>query len=983
MAQSHRRGFVLFGILLVAVLIWKIALIYTEYLWFDSLSFAPVFTTMIRARVLLGVVLGVAFFVLLYANLRLARRLTPSDVTFIGHRLLPPAEREQIEAYADRALLLVSLAGGVLAGLVAGSRWAIYLKFVNAVPFGDTDPIFHRDLGFYVFQLPFLNYIWSSVFSALAVTFLATTLVYVYEETIHMAGNALRVAPHVRLHLSVILAAALLWKAGGYWLSRFGLLLSTRSDRFSGATYADVHAKLPALGLLIVLAIVCAVLLLATIRGRSLKAPGFALGLLLAASLLGGSVIPTAVHRLIVLPTELEKEQPFLEHNIEFTNKAYGLPLAEGRVERELEVSYDLTARQIQLNRPTIDNVRLWDERPLSQTYGHLQTLRNYYQFAGVDVDRYTIDGKYQQVMLSARQMAPPKSGWQNEKLVFTHGYGLCMSPVMTKNTEGLPEFLVKNIPVAFPKGLEVEPRYCGLYYQAGDAPRTGVVAPMQPTPGGPPQGPGGPPQGPGGPAPPPPPEQRMPGVGIEADYAIVNTDADELDYPVGDKNQMTKYAGKGDVLIGSFWRKLLFTLRFFPDFQILLTSYINQGSRIQLHRMVEERVATLAPFLALDRDPYIVIADGRLKWILDAYTYTGDYPYSYVHPELRANYIRNSVKAVVDAYDGTVDLYVFDEQDPIIACYRKIFPELFRSKSDMPESLLKHVRYPRVLFMVQAQVYCRYHMRDAQVFYNQEDRWGIPNEMYGSTKQPMEPYYVIMSTPDSPREEFMLIIPFTPAQREDENMVGWMAAKCDQPDYGQLLMYKFPKKRLYKGPWQIEALIDQDPTISEQLTLWGQVGSKIIRGNLLVIPIHDRDRKDAASLLYVVPLYLEAQQKGLPALARVIVAYGDQVVMRDTLSDSLQAIFGAPSATAAPAPAPSIAPATGAAAPPPAAMPAEGASADIMSLARAADEQYNRAIQASRSGDWATYGQEQKALGETLSRLKAASGGTQPAAGQ
>jgi len=967
--SSQRTGIIIFAILLVAVVIWKVLLLYTEYLWFDVLTFKSVFTTMVGTRILLGLIVGVVFFVLLYVNLRLARRLTPSDVTFIGRRLLPPAEREQIEVYADKALLILALAGGLLAGLVASGQWAIYLKFLNAVPFGDSDPIFHKDIGFYVFRLPFLKYVWGAAFAGLVVTFVATVLVYVYEETIHISSNAISAAPHVRVHLSILLASALLWKTYGYWLERFKILFSTRSTRFFGASYADVHAKLVAYDVLIVLAVICAVVVLVTVRSRSFKWPGLALGLLVAVSFLGGSVIPSAVHRVVVLPNELEKEQPFIEHNILLTNKAYGLPLKEGDAEKELHIENNLTANKIELSRPTIDNVRLWDERPLLQTYSQLQELRTYYRFAGVDVDRYMIDGKYQQVMLAARQMASPEVGWQNEKLVYTHGYGLCMSPVSEKDSEGLPKFIVRDIPVVFPKGLEVPPRYCALYYQSGDMPHGPAQPPPSPVAGMPAEGPG---QG----VPQPPPEPQPAGVGIGSDYIIVNTNAEELDYPLGNANKMTHYAGKGGVPIGSFGRKLLFTLRFFPDFQILLTQYINQNSRIQFHRMVEERVRNVAPFLYLDRDPYLVVANGRLKWILDAYTATRQYPYSAVSDLLPINYIRNSVKAVVDAYDGTVDLYVFDEKDPIIQCYRKIFPKLFKPRSEMPEELVKHVRYPIVLFMVQAQIYCKYHMRDPQVFYNQEDRWAIPNEIYRTQKQQMEPYYVILKTPPSRKAEFMLIIPFTPYQREDKNMIAWMAAKCDEPDYGKLLVYKFPKKELYKGPWQIEAFIDQDPEISEARTLWGQQGSQVIRGNLLVIPIHDLQNEKIASLLYIEPLYLVAEQTGVPSLEKVILAYGKKVVMRDTLDSALDAIFGTAEVSriesGAPRPATPSAPAK------------PGISAQAHQLAQSAWSHLIRANEALKRGDWAAYGREQEQLKKVLSRLKdALKGVAGPAATQ
>jgi hypothetical protein len=548
-------------------------------------------------------------------------------------------------------------------------------------------------------------------------------------------------------------------------------------------------------------------------------------------------ILPGLVQKFKVQPSELELETPYLKHNIELTRKAFQLDQIS---EKTYPALNDLTLDDINRNQETIDNIRIWDWRPILQTYRQTQEIRLYYQFYDVDVDRYHLKDGYHQVMLSARELAaqlPPKARtWVNEYLQFTHGYGPVMNFVSKKASEGLPDYIVDNIPPESPYNITVDQP--AIYY--GEK---------------------------------------------SSGYRIVGTTVKEFDYPKGNQNVYTEYRGKGGIPLDSFWKKSLFAWTQ-SDINILLTSYLGPQSRIQIWRNVRERVARIAPFLELDHDPYLVISEGKLYWIQDAYTISDRFPYSQPYKKNfnQLNYIRNSVKAVVDAYNGSVQLYVMDPQDPVLALYRRAFPGAFKDLANLPRDLKNHLRYPEDLFAIQTDLYRTYHMTTPQVFYNQEDLWDFPKEKYAGGAIPLEPYYILMRLPGTQALQYLLMTPFTPQNRD--NMIGWMAAKCDFPQYGHLLVYQLPKKRLIFGPIQIEAMIDQNTRISEQLSLWDQKGSRVIRGNLIVIPIDN-------AFLYVEPVYLIAEGINIPQLKRIIVIQGNKVVMAPTLEQALRAVVG------------------------------------------------------------------------------------------
>ncbi|MFC1821293.1 UPF0182 family protein, partial [Thermodesulfobacteriota bacterium] len=660
------------------------------------------------------------------------------------------------------------------------------------------------------------------------------------------------------------------------------------------------------------------------------------LGIWVGAVLVFSNLIPILVQKFIVKPNELAKESPYIAYNIDHTRKAYNLSKVK---EVDFDVNDKLTAEDIQKHDVTIQNIRIWDERPLLQTYRQIQTIRLYYDFNNVDVDRYFINGRYRQVMLAAREMVVNKlprqaNTWVNRHLIYTHGYGLASSPVNEVTSEGLPHLFIKDLPPAFEPDLKVERPE--IYF----------------------------------------------GEKTE-EYVLVKTKAKEFDYPKGDKNVYSIYQGRGGVPIDSFLRRLLYAVEFL-DPQILFTTYLNPESKILYNRRIRARTSLIAPFLDYDDDPYMVVSEGKLYWIQDAYTTSNMYPYSsrsHGHFGNKAlNYIRNSVKVTIDAFNGDVVFYIMDQEDPIVKTYSKIFPDLFKPFNDMPADLKNHIRYPKDLFKIQMDTYTKYHMQDVQVFYNQEDLWQIPDELYGDSRQKMEPYYIIIKLPEGEKEEFLLMTPFTPAKKD--NMIGWLSARSDLPHYGNLLVYKLPKEKLVYGPMQIEARVDQQTEISRELSLWGQRGSRVIRGNLLVIPISD-------TFIYVEPVYLEArqekreespqgqpQQKGfgkarrgggqaasqqdtsgsaaLPELKRVIVAFSNRLIMEENLDKALNGVLNAEISLK------------------PSSVPTAPQTEDISNLSVLALEHYQRAKDYLREGKWADYGRELEKLEQILKDLSA-----------
>jgi len=871
---------------------------YTEWLWFNSLGYGSVYTTILKTKVLVFFSAAIIFCVLFLGNLVLATRLAPKS----RPNIWPWAIVRRLQQISKLSIITGTALLSLIFGLVAQGNWEVMLRFFNGQPFGITDPVFNKEIAFYVFSLPFLNMLRGWLLGALIVTLLGTAGVYLLSHTVQRLRFDF--ARPVLAHVGGLVIAILGLFAWGYWLGIWELVFSTRGIIF-GASYADMHAKLPAQWILLAVVVICAGLLLVSVLRRRFRWVLYGIGGWIVVAIVVGGIFPAVVQRFQVQPSELAREMPYIEYNIQFTREAFALDRVE---EQSFPAEEAPSPEDIVQNEVTINNIRLWDSRPLKDTYNQLQSFRLYYDFNDVDVDRYIIDGEYRQVMLSARELSAEKlpeeaQTWVNRRLQFTHGYGLALSPVNEVSAQGLPVLLVKDIPPIGDFNIERPEIYFG--------------------------------------------EKTN-------DYVIVKTKTEEFDYPMGDENVYGYYQGKDGVSLGSFIRRLVYAWQL-GDFNILISGELTAESRVVYYRNIQERVNHLAPFLKLDSDPYLVVMEGRLFWIQDAYTTTDRYPYSEPLGD-GLNYIRNSVKAVIDAYDGSVTFYITDPEDALIRTYQAIFPKLFVPAGQAPESLRVHFRYPEDMFNIQASVYQTYHMEDARVFYNKEDLWAIPKELYFGTQQPMEPYYIIMRLPDEEKEEFLLMLPFTPENKN--NTIGWLAARCDGENYGKLLAYHFPKERLVYGPSQVENRIGQDTVITEQLALWSRGGSRVIRGNLLLIPL-------GGSILYVEPVFLEAETGGLPELKRVIVAAGDQIAMELTLEKSIAAIFlpEFPSGDEAP-------PTEVVVIPPALPEPEEPVAAEIADLIEEAQLHYNQAQQYLKAGDWAGYGRELEALEAVLDQL-------------
>ncbi len=863
---------------------------YTEWLWFNSLGYGSVYTTILGTKVSVFFSAAILFAILFLGNLILATRLSPkSEASFWPWAIVQPIQR-----ILRWNVILGTVLLSLIFGLVAQGNWEVVLRFFNGQPFGIADPVFQRDISFYVFSLPFLNLVRGWLLGALIVTLFGSAGIYLLSYTVQRLrfDHALPVLAH----LGGLVIAILGLFAWGYRLGIWELVFSTRGVVF-GASYADISAKLPAQWILFTVVIILAALVLFSIWRGKPRWPLYGLIGWVAAAIIIGGIFPALVQRFQVEPNELARERPYIEYNIHFTREAFALD----RIEEQLFPAEDTpTPQDIARNEVTINNIRLWDPRPLKDTYNQIQSIRLYYDFNDVDVDRYVIDGDYRQVMLSARELSAEKlvdeaQTWVNRRLQFTHGYGIALSPVNEVTTQGLPNLLVKDIPPVGDFNIERPQIYYG--------------------------------------------EKTN-------DYVIVKTKTEEFDYPMGTENVFGHYEGKGGVGLGSFLRRLIYAWQF-GDFNILISNELAPESRVLYYRNISERVNRLAPFLKLDGDPYLVVTDGRLFWIQDAYTVSDRYPYSQpIGGGL--NYIRNSVKAVIDAYNGSVTFYIFEPQDALIQTYRSIFPNLFVPAEQMPESLRAHIRYPEDMFNIQATMYQTYHMSDARVFYNKEDLWAVPREFYADSEQALEPYYIIMRLPGEEKDEFLLMQPFTPFNKN--NTIGWLAARSDGENYGKLLAYLFPKEKLVYGPSQIENRIQQDTIITEQFALWGRGGSRVIRGNLLLIPL-------GQSMIYVEPVFLQAEAGGLPELKRVIIAAGDQIAMEPTLKESMAAIFGAQAAPTEPKP-------------PVPPLPEAPVAADIADLIEKAQQHYNQAREYLQAGDWAGYGNELDALKAVLDQL-------------
>lgn len=915
---------ILFGIVAI-VIAALIALsladqFFVDLLWFHSLGFEQVFATEITAEVLIFVIAWLIAFAAIAASglaavglsrdrerLHVVRR--PDQMTEVN---LP----ELIRALGERVpwKTIVLIGAGVLAILAAqgeASSWDIYLKSFYGVPFGLTEKAFGNDVGFYVFTLPLLEDLRDLFLLIIFLASAAAVGVYWVRGGLDFRESPPRVTPGTAAHLSVLLGFFFIQRAMSYWLARFGLLFHTNGVVF-GLRYVDSLLWRPGLWLLVLLSIVAALICFSNVAAKGLRRPVIAAVIVFAPALILNFIQPV-LERLIVKPDELRIERPYLERNIAMTRSAYKL---DGVDVKPFGGKGLLTMASIDQDAPTIKNIRLWDPRPLLATYRQLQEIRLYYDFKDVDIDRYNIAKNYTEVMLSARelnvaQLPDNAQTWVNQHLKFTHGAGVAMSPVNAKDTEGLPVFYIKDIPAKSDVGLKIDQP--GIYF--GEEPDN---------------------------------------------YCIVNSATPEFDYPSGTDNVFSFYKGSGGVPIAGFWRRLLFSF-FYRDINLLVTENIVDKSKIMLRRNITERISYIAPFLHLDRDPYPVLHDGHVVWIVDGYTTSDHFPYSQRNSD-GINYIRNSVKVVVDAYSGRTDFYVADPDDPVIKTWEKIFPDLFKPLGAMPADLHAHIRYPEDLFLIQADIYSTYHMTDPQVFYNREDLWGFPRENFGGQTVPMQPYYVVMRLPREAHAEYILMLPMVPQGRD--NMISWLAARCDGSDYGHLFEYSFSKDKLFYGPYQIQARINQNPDISRQLALWNQMGSKVVLGNLLVIPIQD-------SLLYVEPLYIRAENGQLPELQRVIASYSDRVVMGDTLDSAMQALFATQVAPAAPVIS-KVAPPAGPPSKPQAVVSAALAQPPTPAELKAAASHYSRALDALKSGDWTTFGDEMSRLGRELGQQPA-----------
>jgi hypothetical protein len=893
-------------LLLLLSVVAQIVPLYTDWLWFDEVGYRQVFVSILSLRGLLFTLVAVSVIIFLWANLTLAARTAAPDVIWELEDQLGLPGRVVIEPLIKRFLPVVLTLIGIVSGLRASVHWEVILRYWNALPFGATEPVFGRDLGFFVFALPFWRLVHGWALALVAGTVALTLAIYVLQRSLVLTQSGPRLAAGARTHLLALGATLLALKAVGFWLDQFEVVFSPRGIVY-GATYTDVYATLPVLKALVVLAVAAAAACAIQIRRQGLRLLVVSLAALGVVWVGGLGFYPAMLQRFRVTPNELQYERPFIEHNIRMTRKAYGLDRIE---EKEFPADEALDTRALQRNEVTIKNIRLWDYRPLLRTFAQLQEIRTYYKFVDVDNDRYVVNGEYRQLMLSPRELSyqhlQGARSWVNERLFFTHGYGIVVGPVNRITPEGLPEFFVKDIPPRDSDGFRKITRP-EIYF--GE---------------------------------------------ISNEYVVVGTTEQELDYPTGEKNEYTRYTGRAGISLASLLRRAAFAMRF-GDVQILVSTALTGDSRLLMYRTVTQRVQKIAPFFRFDRDPYLVVTDeGRLVWMLDGYTTTDRYPYSDPIGGV-GNYIRNSVKVTVDAYHGTVDFYLADPEDPIVRVYGAAFAGLVKPLASMPADLQRHIRYPEDFFAIQARKYATYHMEDPQVFYNKEDLWAVPRRTVEGRERDMEPYYTIMRLPGEQKEEFILLTLFNPSRRD--NMIAWLAARSDPPHYGRLIAYNFPKQKLVYGPRQIDARIDQDPVISQQLSLWNQRGSTVIRGSLLAIPIDQ-------SLIYVQPLYLAAAEQGaLPELRRVIVAYGNAIAMEPTLEQSLARIFGGrvtPAAAATPAAPTPVAPLA----------PRPGVPADTAALARRAWEAWTRSQDALRRGDWSTYGAEQKRLEETLRLL-------------
>lgn len=910
MDNKGNGGFI--KILVVIIILGAISSLnsyYVDWLWFKSVNFASVYTITLLNKMVLIAATFVLTFLFFWFNLYLTKKnqspegVRPEqakdgrDIIYLNPEITNWARFLQGKN-TKWAFLAVSLFGAYIVTGTLGDKWIIVQQFLHKVYFGIADPIFGQDIGFYFFNISFYHFIYGLLMLILVLTVIMVGLVYLLNATSELFMLEWKELTFAKSHLAVLTAAILAVKAWGYKLATFEILFSNHGAVY-GATYTDIHARLFSNRVLMYVALIVVIVILLNIFVKKLNWIMYSIGAWLVISIVLGAIYPTIIQKLVVQPNEFTKEKPYIENGIKFTQGAYELDEVENK---EFKIDNKLTMNDIQNNNETISNIRLWDWQPLQATYKSLQELRPYYVFNDVDIDRYIVDGRYRQVMLSAREIeqTPEQAKtWINQRLMFTHGYGLVMSPVTEIAQEGFPQFFIKDIPPQFSTDIKVSQP--AIYF--GEKTNN---------------------------------------------YVMVNTKQNEFDYPMGDMNVSTQYQGTNGITVKSWFRRLMLAWEL-KDYKMILSTDISNNSQLLLNRNILDRARKVSPYLNYDEDPYIVVGkDGKLFWIMDAYTFSSKYPYSQPYDQYGNNYIRNAVKVVCDAYTGEMNFYVADSADPLIKSYQAIFPDLYKPLVEMPADLKAHIRFPVDMFSIQARIYSSYHISDPAVFYNKEDFWVVPTELAGGKEQALEPYYIVMRLPGETKAEYILMLPYTPNGRP--NMIAWMCARMDGDEYGKKLVYHFPKQETVYGPMQIESRINQDTAISGQLTLWDQKGSSALRGNLLVIPINN-------SILYIEPLYLQAQNSQMPELKRIIAAYGNKVVMEESLDKALIAIFG--SQQGAPA-----------AVTPPAGNTAATGNT-VPELSKLARQYYDQATERLKAGDWAGYGDNINKLNDTIKRLE------------
>ncbi|HLJ54671.1 MAG TPA: UPF0182 family protein [Chthonomonadaceae bacterium] len=950
-------------LILAAALIFLIFLVchdgaplYCDWLWFHEVGYTSVFATIVAAKSGLYVAAALVFFVAFYGSLRIAAGVTPDAVQRMMAGRIGVQAARAIQRWIGVILFVAAAFLSLWAGRLASESWSSWLEFTHPSSFGVRDPVFGIDVAFYVFQLPFLHALWAFAMGTLVLSLIAAGVYHFASRAVESLGGLSQAPPAVRAQLLVLAALIALTQAFGTHLGGYDLLTSD-NGKFVGAGFADTHYRLLAVHIQTILLIVTAVACFVPIwRGAGYRWPLIAGGAWLAAVLLLGYVLPGVVQKASVEPNEFSMEREYIRRNIEFTRRGFNLQSVQ-RVD-DFPADQSLDAAGIARNRDTIENVRLWDHPYLSKVYSQLETVKNYYKFErvgvngqrtnNIDVDRYRVGGKLRQVMLGAREMDTSglpefAQSWQNQRLTYTHGYGVVMSPV-NKTIQGLPDYFLSGIPVRTSPsapGIRVtEPR---IYYGQ-----------------------------------------------IEHGYVFADTEQTEFDYPstgsgaADAQDHTVRYSGRGGIPIGaSALARWAFSITL-GDPNLLLTRSFGSAARLLYRRDIRDRIQTIAPFVQQDGDPYLVVDPdtGRLIWIVDCYTLSDQLPYAtpqrmdvssqtYIAP----NYVRNSIKATVDAYDGSVRLYVSDPGDPIARTYGRIFPGLLQPLDRMPSGLRDHIRYPEDLFRLQRTVYAAYHVDDPRIFYFREDSWAIPTEpnadpgaAQSGGARDMEPYYVIMRLPDVSKtknnsEEFLLMSPLAPAKREAQNILGWMCARCDAAHYGELVLYRFPQQVSVNGPSQVIAFVNNDPSISARLTPLRLGGSTATFGNLLVIPVEN-------SLLYIAPLYVESTSgaTSLPKLQKVVVAFGESVAMEDTLPAALADLFPTGGAPAVPPPRSGtpVAPIPGG---------GDAVSPQIRASVLRLSDQYDAAQRKLKTGDLGGYAADMKGVEQTLQTLRKQAG--------